>query len=95
MVVTNTYNSLEPTLMLTDLDAINEFFSKDNECYVRFPGITNNTQDYFMFHNGERGMKGRTTFSSFFNHENIKSIFIDVQKIMLNRFVELKKEWEG
>lgn len=53
MVVTNTFYSTQPTLYLTDIDAIGELILLENECYRRLPGIPHETHDMLFFHNGE------------------------------------------
>lgn len=78
MVVTNTFNSTEPTIYLTDLDSISEFISKENECYTRMPGYKNDTTNYFFFQNGETALKGRASFANFFKHENILTLLAEV-----------------
>lgn len=79
MVVTNTFNSTEPTIYLTDLDSISEFIAKENDCYSRIPGYKNDTNGFFFFQNEETALKGRASFAEFFKHENIIQLLVVVQ----------------
>lgn len=64
MVVTNTYNSTEPTIYLTDLKSVNEFIAKENECYRRKRLLTSEKHaNYFFFDNGDKALENRAQFS--------------------------------
>ena len=51
--------------------------------------------EYFFLQHGEKALKGRASFAEFFRHENILKTVVDIQKIMLKRFGEIKGLWKG
>lgn len=95
MVVTNTFYTTQPTIYLTDIDSIGEMILLENECYRRNPGLRTEIHEYFFLQHGEKALKGRASFAEFFRHENILKTAVDIQKIMLKRFGEIKNLWKG
>lgn len=94
MVVTNTYNSTQPTIYLTDLKSVNEFILKENDCYSRKRFLDIGRSSFFFFEHGELGLKGRAQFSEFFKYSNVKNYLPKIQKVMIQRFGELLELWK-
>ena len=72
MVVSNTYNSLHPTIYLTDAKLVSEFVLKENEHYARRVNISRDNGHFFFFENGAAGLASRSKFADFFNYQNIR-----------------------
>ena len=93
MIVSNTINSLHPTIYLTDAKTVNEFILKENEHYVRNPIIKKNMGEFFFFENGAAGIISRSKFAEFFNYQNINKQVPKIQSLLIKRFGELKANW--
>ena len=94
MIVSNTYDSTVPTIVLTNRKTISEFLLQELECYHRRGSIPSIVDDSFFYLSGKKAMEQKAIFSGFFNHDNIVKMIPEVQRIFFNQFKKLNDLWK-
>lgn len=67
ILVANSFYTTEPTLYITSREVRAEYLLRENDFFVKMPGLKLSTSDIFVNQNGERGLKGRAQFAQFFH----------------------------
>lgn len=91
IIAFNAFNGTHISFLLNNLKVIRDFFIKENDYTVRvnlkiFPDMG------FFYESGEKALNRRGIFSDFFKSDNLEKVTPLIQKIILEKLKEFKKE---
>lgn len=90
LVAVNTFDSVNPFLIISSHEASKEFFAKEH--YTKKIPLIPNYNFGFLDMAGEKAMERRSLFKNFFDYQNLASLNSKISKLFEGYFIKIKSE---